>query len=556
MLESLSIHAFALIEDIHIDFNKGFTVITGETGAGKSIFLSALSLLLGGPGDTQSIRNGFDSASVSGTFILENSAKEIRKILSELSIDIEDNIIIIRRVLKSNGRTLSYINDFPIKKSSLITISSFLVDISAQHAHQSLLKSDKQLSLLDNFCEANNLLEEYQKQFHLINKLENEKKNLIELISSSKREEDYLNYAFEEINKIDPKEDEDDNLSDEIHKLSQFENIHENLLDTVEILNSSYDGGSIINNLNNCLSSLSKASNVDNKLNNFQERLNSAVIECEDIYESLKDYLHDMSFSQENLDLMQQRLSQLQRLKKKYGPTLSSVIEFKQEIHEKLEALNNSGDDITFIENKIKKCNIQLAKSATLLSDKRIKGAKKLSSAIEKLLHSLGMPHAVFDSKIVKSDSYNIYGKESVEFMLSANPGLESRPIREIASGGELSRVMLSIKSTLREKDPVSTLVFDEVDSGIGGAIASSVANELINLSTTSQVIAITHLAAIAAKADSHLVVSKYVKKSMSFAKIVSVLKEDRTKEIARMLSGDSESIISLKHAQSLLDSK
>lgn len=556
MLESLSIHAFALIEDIHIDFSKGFTVITGETGAGKSILLSALSLLLGGPGDIQSIRNGFDSASVSGTFVLENSANDIKKLLSELSIDIEDNILIIRRILKANGRTLSYINDFPIKKSLLITISSYLVDISAQHAHQSLLKSDKQLSLVDSFSESNNILEDYQKLFHLLNKLNEEKSNIIDLIASSKREEDYLKFAFEEINKVDPKEEEDDNLTEEIHKLSQFENIHENLMHTVELLNSSYDDGSVINNLNSSLDSLTKVSQVDSNLEKYQERLNSAVLECEDIYESLKDYLQEMSFSQENLDLMQQRLSQLQKLKKKYGPTLSQVIEFRDEINEKLEAINSSSDDIEFIDKKIKKCNLQLIEAASLLSAKRLKGSKKLSVAIEKQLHSLGMPHAIFDATLIKRDDYSVSGTESVEFMLSANPGLESRPIKEIASGGELSRVMLAIKSTLREKDPVSTLVFDEVDAGIGGVIASSVANELINLSTSSQVVAITHLAAIAAKADTQLVVSKYVKNSMSFTTIVTVTNEDRTKEIARMLSGDSESLISLKHAQSLLESE
>ncbi len=554
MLESLSIHAFALIEDIHIDFNKGFSVITGETGAGKSILLSALSLLLGGPGDTQSIRNGFDSASVCGTFIVENPSKDLKKILSQLSIDIEDNLLIIRRILKSNGRTLSYINDLPIKKSSLINIASYLVDISAQHAHQSLLKSDKQLTLVDNYSESSDLLDNYQILFHQLNKLKEEKKAIVELVASSKREEDYLNYAFEEISKIDPKENEDDTLSDEIHKLSQFENIHENLLNAVEMLNSSYDGGSTINNLNNSIDSLTRASRIDNNLEDYQNRLSSVVLECEDIYESLKDYLQGLSFSQENLDIMQQRLSQLQRIKKKYGPTLSHVIDFRNEIDEKLQSINNSSDDIEYIDKRIKKCNQQLVEIAAQLTSKREKGAKKLGKAIEKSLHSLGMPHATFTANIVKKESLGISGGEGIEFMLSANPGLESRPIKEIASGGELSRVMLAIKSTLRDKDPVSTLVFDEVDAGIGGAVATSVADELINLSTTSQVIAITHLAAIAAKASSQLVVSKFVKNKMSFTSIASVEKEDRTKEIARMLSGDSSSVISLKHAQSLLD--
>lgn len=554
MVESIDIHAFALIEDVHIDFKKGFTVITGETGAGKSILLSALSLLLGGSGDTQSIRNGFDSATVSGCFTLDRNVKEVMTLLDELSIDTSDDILIIRRVLKSNGRTLSYLNDMPINKKSLSLLSTMLLDISAQHAHQSLMRAEKQLSLVDSFSESETLLENYQELFHKLSKMEDERDEIIKLIAASKREEDYLRFASEELNKVDPKPDEVDNLIDEINKLSKFEDIHESLENAVEILNGSYDGLSTINNLNNSIESLNKAARADDVIKGYQERLKSTVLECEDIHESLRDYLSEMVFSQEELDSMQQRLSQLQRLIKKYGPTIENVIVFKNEIDEKLSALNNGGDDIAFIEKQIKKTKLNLIEASNALSLKRENGAKKLSRAIEKSLRALGMPHAAFTINLIPYDDYKLSGKEATSFELSANPGLEARPIREIASGGELSRVMLAIKSTLREKDPVSTLVFDEVDAGIGGEVASKVADELISLSTTSQVIAITHLASIAAKADFQLIVKKYVKKDMSYSSTDYVEGDDRTKEIARMLSGDSDSTISLKHAKSLLD--
>ncbi len=553
MLESLDIHAFALIEDIHIELKSGFTVITGETGAGKSILLSALSLLLGGSGDIQSIRFGFESASVSGCFTLDGKSKEITALLDELSIESNDDFLIIRRILKSNGRTLSYLNDMPINKASLSRLSTMLLDISAQHAHQSLMKSEKQLSLVDSFCESDKLLSEYQDLFHKLNKMEVERADIIALIASSKREEDYLRFAAEELNKVDPKKDEDENLRDEINKLSKFEDIHESLKNAVELLNGSYDVSSTINNINNSIESLNKAANADETLKDYQDRLKSTALECEDICESLKDYLSGMVFSQDDLDNMQQRLSQLQRLKKKYGPTIENVLIFKDEIDEKLSALTNGGDDIEFIENQIKKTKLKLIESANALTLKRQLGAKKLSRAIEKSLRGLGMPHATFNIKLESYDEYKISGNESSSFELSANPGLEARPIKEIASGGELSRVMLAIKSTLREKDPVSTLVFDEVDAGIGGEVASKVADELIVLSSSSQVIAITHLASIAAKADAQLVVSKYVKKDMSYSSIAYVDEAERVKEIARMLSGDSDSTISLKHAQSLL---
>jgi DNA repair protein RecN (Recombination protein N) len=554
MLESLDIHAFALIEDIHIDFKNGFTVITGETGAGKSILLSALSLLLGGSGDTQSIRVGFESASVSGCFSLDGNSKEIESFLKELSIDNNDDLLIIRRILKSNGRTLSYLNDMPINKASLSKLSNMLMDISAQHAHQSLMKSEKQLSLVDSFSESNKLLANYQELFHKLNKMEVERTDIIALIASSKREEDYLRFASEELNKVDPKKDEDDNLRDEINKLSKFEDIHESLENAVELLNGSYDGSSTLNNINNSIESLNKAAKADETLRDYQERLKSTAIECEDICESLRDYLSDMIFSQEDLDNMQQRLSQLQRLNKKYGPTIENVLIFKDEIDGKLAALAGGGDDIEYIEKQIKKAKVKLVEAANVLSLKREKGAKKLSRAIEKSLRGLGMPHASFTINLKTYDEFKISGNEYSSFELSANPGLEARPIKEIASGGELSRVMLAIKSTLREKDPVSTLVFDEVDAGIGGEVASKVADELIVLSSSSQVIAITHLASIAAKADAQLIVRKYVKKDMSYSSIDYVDGNERVKEIARMLSGDSDSTISLKHAQSLLD--
>ncbi len=554
MLESLDIHAFALIEDIHIDFSEGFTVITGETGAGKSILLSALSLLLGGAGDVSTIRSGFNSASVSGCFSFDRQNKEITNLLEELSIEVDDDVIIIRRILKNNGRTLSYLNDQPINKSSLSRLSTMLLDISAQHAHQSLMKSEKQLSLVDGFGECEIQLEKYQEIYHQLSKMEREREDIVKLLASSKREEDYLKFASEELNRVNPKEGEDEELQEEVHKLSKFEEIHDSLANTVDILNGSYEGLSTINNINNSIESLNKASKVDIKIKEYQDRLKSAALECEDIYESLKDYLDEMTFSQSDLDNMQQRLSQLQRIKKKYGPTLENVITFKEEIDEKISALNNGSDDIEYIDNQIKKTKAKLLQVCEALTQKRERGALKLSKAIERSLRGLGMPHASFSIELTPYSDYRISGKQAAVFMLSANPGLEMRPIKEIASGGELSRVMLAIKSTLREKDSVSTLVFDEVDAGIGGEVASKVADELISLSTSSQVIAITHLASIAAKADYQLVVKKYVKKNMSFTSIDEVKDDERVKEVARMLSGDSESTISLKHASSLLD--
>ncbi len=552
MLECLDIHAFKLIEDIHIDFKDGFSVITGETGAGKSIMLSALSLLSGAKGEASSIRNGFDSATVIGQFFINSNDKELVSFLKDNNIEYCDDTLIIKRVIKTNGRTLSYINNEAINRNLLMQLSTYLIDISAQHAHQSIMKSSKQLFLLDSYGENFEYLDSYKEAYQRVKDLENQKTEIENIINSSKQQEDYLKYAFEEINSVDPKENEDEELSDKIRRISQFEQIHDNISYIINILGNSYEGASTINNLENCNELLDKVGRKDDSLLPLASRIKSCTLEIEDIYETLKDYLENMQYSQVELDQMQSRLAQLQKIKKKYGPSLSSVIEFKNNIDSKLSALTNGEDDIIFIEKKLNKAKAELKEKAYELSARRKKSSLKLSSSIEKTLKKLGMKHASFAVNLTTKD-FHLDGIDNVDFLMSANPGVEKRSIKEIASGGELSRVMLAIKTTLSEKDKVSILVFDEVDAGIGGEVATNVAQALLDLAATSQVIAITHLASIASKAHSHLMVKKYVEHDLSFTSIVELNDEERVSEIARMLSGDSNSKVSLEHAKALL---
>jgi DNA repair protein RecN (Recombination protein N) len=552
MLECLDIHAFKLIEDIHIDFKEGFSVITGETGAGKSIMLSALSLLLGFKGEAASIRPDFDSASVIGQFFINNEDRELIEFLSSNNIEYIDDTLIIKRIIKSNGRTLSYINNEAINRNLLTQLATYLIDISAQHAHQSIMKSSKQLFLVDSYGETFEYLNSYKEAYQKVKDLENKKIEMENIINSSKQQEDYLKYAFEEINSVDPKEDEDDELSDKIRRISQFEQIHDNITYLINILNNSYEGASTLNNMENCNELLEKVGRKDDSLLSLAARMKSCTLEVEDIYETLRDYLDNMQYSQVELDEMQSRLSQLQKIKKKYGPSLTNVIAFKNNIDEKLNALTNGEDDIIFIEKQLKKSIVDLKEKAYSLSVKRKQASLKLSSAIEKTLKKLGMKHASFAVQLTNRD-FHVDGIDNIEFLMSANPGVEKRSIKEIASGGELSRVMLAIKTILSEKDKVSTLVFDEVDAGIGGEVATNVAAELLSLAATSQVIAITHLASIASKANSHLLVKKFVKKDLSYTTIVELESEERVLEIARMLSGDSKSQVSVEHAKVLL---
>jgi len=553
MLETLDIHSYALIEDVHIEFDKGFTAITGETGAGKSIMLSAVSLLLGGKGDVSMIRTGFENATICGTFTLEPNGG-VEDVLKEMHIPFEDNVVIIRRILKKTGRTLSYVDNVPVNRTALLSITSRLVDISAQHAHQSLLREDKQLQLVDSYSNDKEELDAYQKAYNLHSSLMQSKEEKVKLIAESKREEDYLQFAFQEIDKIDPKEGEDDTLSDAIKKASQYETIHDNISQAIQLFRSNYDEGSILSNLGTGVACLEQASRHDEELASYVARLKSVEIECEDIYESIKDYLSLMTYSQTELDNMQSRLSSLQRLTRKYGPTLTQVLKFRDEVKSKVDALSCGEDDLIQLNKKIEEAHKELLRTASILSSKRKKGSLSLAKEIAQSLHGLGMPHALFSIELHSVTPY-YNGSEKANFMLCANPGLEVRPLMEIASGGELSRVMLAIKATLREKDPVATLWFDEVDAGIGGVVASNVATELRHLSESSQILAITHLASIASKADRQLVVRKEVKGQMSYSLIDRVEADDRVKEISRMLSGDSSSHLSLEHAKELLSS-
>ncbi len=552
MLECLDIHAFKLIEDIHIDFNDGFSVITGETGAGKSIMLSALSLLLGGKGDVNAIRVGFDSATVIGQFYLETKDSQFGDFLNKNNIKVEEDTLIIKRIIKINGRTLSYINNEAVNRNILSELSSYLIDISAQHAHQSLMKKSKQLLLLDSYGDTLSNLNDYQETYKKLNQLEIEKKRIEDLINSSRAQEDYLKYAFQEIKNVDPKENEDEELEDKIRKISQFEQIHDNVELITEVLNNSYDGNSTLNNLEKSCELLDKVKTKDDSLIELAVRMKSCRIEIEDIYETLKDYLDNMEYSQVELDEMQARLSALQKLKKKYGPSLNNVLAFYESINEKIDTLNNGEDEIIYIENKIKKTLTVLKEKAYELSAKRKIVATKLSSSIEQRLKQLGMNNASFYIS-VDEKNFSLDGIDEVSFLMSANVGIEKREIQEIASGGELSRVMLAIKATLSEKDNLSTLVFDEVDAGIGGEIATNVANTLLDLSLSSQVIVISHLASIAAKANHHYMVKKFVKNELSYTSIVKLDNENRIFEIARMLSGDTNSKVSLDHAKALL---
>ncbi len=551
MLEQLQIRNFALIEDLQIDFGDGFNVISGETGAGKSIILGALNLLLGEKADGQIVRNGCDETTVNAVFRLD-ADNPLHVWLDEHGVEVEDDMLLLRRTVKANGRGMIYVQGQPMTRADLGVISDALIDMSGQHDHQSLLSKERQRLVLDSFGDCGGELSDYAAAYAARETLKKEHAELSRRLAAGAREEDYLRFALDEILKVQPKPGEDEALKDEVQVISQFEHIHENLTLVHDSLKGSSAEGGALAGLHEAATAMARAAKGDSSLAVFTARLESLRIECEDIQDSVRDYLSNMSYSQERLDQLQDRLSRLQRLKKKYGPSLDEVIAFATRTEESLRRTADGGEALAELERRLSHAEETLAGQARRLSAKRQKAALVLSKEIASKLRCLGMGSVVF-SIGVEARECGPSGCDQIEFLISANPGEPLRPIREIASGGELSRIMLSIKTVLAESDDVETMVFDEVDAGIGGTVANAVGEQLQQLSGKRQVIAITHLASIAARADCQFVVAKHVEQGRTYTQITPVSGDLRVHEIARMLSGDAESGVSLEHAKKLL---
>ena len=554
MLERLEIHHYALIEDSVIEFSGGFSVITGETGAGKSILLGALTLLLGEKTEVQSIRSGCDSATVSASFhIVEPMGAHLASYLAKEELELEDDTLVASRTIKSNGRSSITIQGRLATRSELALITAELLDISAQRDHQSLLSTSHQLSVLDSFGSCGAEKSAYKSAYDQYQSLKAELERVQADLEAAKREMDYLSYAVDEIEKVNPKPMEDEEIANQVQVIASFEHIHEALSQAVSLLHGNDQGLSTLALLHQVKTQLALAGKADPSLQTLGERLESSTIEIEDIYESVRDYLNGMAYSEEELDRLQGRLAQLQRLKKKYGPNLEAVQAFLAKSKEKLSLSEQGEIVLSKLEKQIKLAYGTLLEQARALQDKRKASALLLSGEVEEKLRTLGMKEAVFSIAFTQT-SPTASGIDEVSFQICANPGLEMRSIKDVASGGELSRIMLAVKTSLAQSDAIPTLIFDEVDAGIGGSVALSVAEQLKNLARTHQVIVITHLASIASKADHHLVVSKEIRNAMSYSTISPVKGEQRQREIARMLSGDDTSQESLGHARKLLE--
>ncbi len=577
MLESLSIKDFALIDPAYVDFEKGFTVLSGETGAGKSLLIGALTFLLGGKTSADVIRSSCHEALVSGTFYLGPAPSSVRQLSSEdepsdvfewLSlhgIEAEDDRILLRRVIRENGKSGAWIGSTLVTRSDLAEFSSFLIDIHGQHEHQSLMKVLEHRKFLDSYAGLTERVSDFTSLYSGLVA----KRKLLEELNSDDRDKkqriDLLNFAVKEISEAKLKPNEDVELDDEEKKLSSFEKLYSDVETINSALSSGESGSAVVSVLKKIRAVADSAASSDKTLASLGERLDSVFYELSDIADEYRSYEQNLVFDPDRLAQVQERISLIYNLKKKYASSvsapLSEVTDYCANAEKLLSDMDSSDEKKAKLEAEIQQLGKKVYLEAKAISQVRKDAAQKMSLAVVKVLSSLGMSGTRFSVNVAEKTGTEFtqkcgpYGIDDIEFLISANPGQPLQPLAKIASGGELSRVMLSLKTILCESSNagVGTMIFDEIDTGIGGEVAVSIGSHLKNLAKNRQVLCITHLASIAVYADNQIKIEKGVSDGMTETHVRPISGEERVSEIARMLSGDSNSSESLEHARSML---
>jgi DNA repair protein RecN (Recombination protein N) len=555
MLEEITVRDFALIDRIQVGFSAGLNLLTGETGAGKSIIVGALGAVLGEKLDASSIRSGCEETIVSAVVSVKRGTPSAAW-LAERDIPVEDGSIVLRRVIRSNGRSSVYIQNMPVSRADLRGFTDLIVDLHGQHEHQSLLQKENQRKTLDEFACIGERVREFTISFIALSEM---KKRSAEMDLSDKERSariDLLEFAVAEIDGAGLKPGEDVDLEAEEKKLAQFEKLYAAIGQAADCL-----GGNLGAEppLRRAKQNLDGAAAIDGALLELAGRLNDAFFEIDDIAAAVRSYRDGISFDPARLERIGERLAEIFRLKKKYGNSVAEIASRREESAAELARLRGWKENREELERSIAEAEGKLYEGASRISEKRKEAALRLAAAVREAIGYLGMPKADFQIRVDGGGIENgkrtctAYGFDEVEYLISPNPGEPLKPLEQIASGGELSRIMLAIKTVLAGADTVETLVFDEVDTGIGGEVALEVAKFLSKLSKNKQVLCITHLASIAVRADNHLKVEKRAAGDRTVTSVRRIEGADREAEIARMLSGESEDETSLSHARELL---
>jgi len=581
MLEELSIRNYALIESLSLSFREGFNVFTGETGAGKSIIVGSLSFLMGGKAEIDVIRTGTEEASVTAVVSVHPQNQDAREWLGERDIELEDDRIIVRRNIKNTGRGSIFIQNIPVTRSDLADVMAMLFDLHGQHNHESLLRKESHRRYLDRFAG----LEGEVAAFNAVFQELSEKKKSLDASLTSERDRDtrleLLNYAVEEITAAAPKAGERAELENEAQKLGDFEKLAAQVNAAAMAIYD--DEASLVSLGRHARSAMEAAGAIDSSLEPLRKRLNDLYYEAEDIAGEFRSYREGLSYSPARLEEVEERLALLQRLKKKYvndalarnvTDSEEAILAYKAQAEEEIAELSGFEENREKLRAEIGNLEKDIGGRALALGAKRKAAAITLGKGITGILSRLGMPNAQFSPAVRPKGQQAApgqpapgaagmvlgpWGAEDVEFLISANTGEPLKDLSRIASGGELSRVMLAIKTVLATADTQGndvspeTLIFDEIDTGIGGEVALSVGEYLVRTGERKQIFCVTHLASIAIRADNHLKVEKQSDGNRTVTTVSVLRKPERREEIARMLAGDSGGVAALAHADALL---
>jgi DNA repair protein RecN (Recombination protein N) len=550
MITSLSIENFALIEKLSVKFTDGFSVITGETGAGKSILLGALGLVLGKRADLTSLKNKEEKCIIEAHFQIKNY--NLKSFFVSNDLDYEEETIIRREILPS-GKSRAFINDTPVNLNELQELSNYLIDIHSQHQTQELSDDLVQFQIIDSVASNFDFISQYSIQLKEYKKLKSDLKSKKESLSSVLKEQDYNTFLLEELLSAQLKSGELEELESSFEKLNNVEFIKETLVKSLAIANDEQFG--VLQNLKEVKASLQKIAGLSNEYNLLFERVNSTLIEFDDIEKELNQLSETIFSDHEALDLTNQKLQLIYTLLKKHQVnTVDELLVIQDDLDNKVVSVTTLESEIVEIENQIIQFENHLNVLANKIHDNREKAIPVLTDKLALFLSNLGMPNARFNIQVdLKEEFYN-NGKDEIIFLFSANKGSDFGLLKKVASGGEMSRIMLAVKAILSQFSNLPTIIFDEIDTGVSGEIAHKMAEIMKNMSSNMQVFAITHLPQIASKGKDHFKVFKVIKDNQTHSELKLLSDDERIIEIAQMLSGSVISDSALIHAKELLN--
>ena len=550
MLRELRLNNLAIIKNLDLEFNEKFIALTGETGAGKSIILNGISLLIGERSHIDMIRNGEENLFAEGIFELNENQK---KRLNELGFEIEDDELIITRFFDRSSKSKIMVNGKRQTLSRLKELMVNIIDLVGQHEHQFLLNNEYHLHLLDRFLndEGKELSRKIRENVSEIKKLNLKIKNIEDEKSKIAEKKDVLEFQFNEINELDLKEDEDNELEEEYRILFNAGKISEKLEETSQLLKEGEF--SILTALGRAKRNLEQLSDLSESYSELSEKIESVLYEIEEISYSVDNSIGDVEINDTKLEKIVERIDKINKLKRKYGSTITEILEFKNKIEKDLSLVNFENEELENLKIQKKELVNQYFQDSERLSEIRMKIVENLQNTVDIQLSDLNMENAKFKVEIIKKEEITAHGTDNAEFLITTNVGETFKPLAKIASGGEISRIMLALKSVFSEVDNISVLIFDEIDTGISGETVRRVAEKLRELSRNTQIICVTHSPQIAGKAQQQFFIKKEIENNFTETKVRELNTEERIREIARIISGDNITEASVSHAKEIM---